>query len=192
MSVFVGSVFVGSLNPGKVQPVQEVFTALAADLGLPSPLSVQGVNVPSGVPDQPLGVEETALGATNRAAAALAQPGALWGVGLEGGVRLDEGGRGWLFGVVVVAHASGVNAGRTAELPVPPAILPGVLAGRELGTLMDELLGTQDLKRGVGTVGALTGGLVTRPDVWRQALALTLAPFLHPQLYPVSDLSPRG
>ncbi|WP_230285600.1 DUF84 family protein, partial [Deinococcus sp. 23YEL01] len=63
MSVFVGSVFVGSLNPGKVQPVQEVFTALAADLGLPSPLSVQGVNVPSGVPDQPLGVEETARGA---------------------------------------------------------------------------------------------------------------------------------
>ncbi|MCD0158415.1 DUF84 family protein, partial [Deinococcus sp. 6GRE01] len=109
-----------------------------------------------------------------------------------GGVRLDEGGRGWLFGVVAVAHASGVNAGRTAELPVPPAILPGVLAGQELGTLMDELLGTRDLKRGVGTVGALTGGLVTRPDVWRQALALTLAPFLHPHLYPVSDLSPRG
>lgn len=178
------SVFVGSLNPGKVQSVREVFTALAADLGLPAGPAVQGVNVPSGVPDQPLGVEETARGAANRAAAALAQPGALWGVGLEGGVRLDERGRGWLFGVVAVAHASGMNAGRTAELPVPPAILPGVQSGMELGTLMDDLLGTRDLKRGAGTVGALTGGLVTRPDVWRQALALTLAPFLHPQLYP--------
>ncbi|ALW88640.1 inosine/xanthosine triphosphatase [Deinococcus actinosclerus] len=173
------TVIVGSLNPGKVQPVQEVFAALWPDL------AVRGAAVPSGVRDQPLGVGETRRGALNRARRAARLPGATWGVGLEGGVRVERG-QGWLFGVVAAARAGDglLLSARTAELPVPPAVLPRVLAGEELGGVMDELLGTHDLKRGAGTVGALTGGLVTRPGVWAQALALALAPARHPELYP--------
>ncbi|NTX99629.1 inosine/xanthosine triphosphatase [Deinococcus sp. JMULE3] len=171
------SVLVGSLNPGKVQPVQEVFAALFPGL------EVRGVSVPSGVRDQPIGVEETRRGAVNRARSAARLPGATWGVGLEGGVRV-EGGQGWLFGVVAATRADGtLYTSRTAELPLPPLVLPRVLGGQELGPVMDGLLGTRDLKRGVGTVGALTGGLVTRPGVWAQALALALAPALNPDLY---------
>ena len=171
------TVLVGSLNPGKLQPVQEGFGALFPGL------EVRGVSVPSGVRDQPVGVEETRRGAVNRAQHAARVSGAQWGVGLEGGVRV-EGGQGWLFGVVAAARPDGpLFTARTAELPLPPVVLPRVLAGQELGQVMDELLGTRDLKRGVGTVGALTGGLVTRPGVWAQALALALAPALNPDLY---------
>ncbi|GGB75808.1 hypothetical protein GCM10008019_35030 [Deinococcus soli (ex Cha et al. 2016)] len=47
------TVLVGSLNPGKVQPVREVFGTL-----FPA-LEVSGAAVPSGVRDQPIGVGET-------------------------------------------------------------------------------------------------------------------------------------
>ncbi|GGK86880.1 NTPase [Deinococcus radiotolerans] len=168
----------GSLNPGKVQPVRDVFAVLYPEL------EVRGAAVPSGVPDQPIGVGETRRGAVNRARRAARLDGATWGVGLEGGVRVERG-QGWLFGVVAAVRAGDglLLCTRTAELPIPPAALPRVLAGEELGRVMDDILGTRDLKRGVGTVGALTGGLVTRPAVWAQALSLALAPALHPALY---------
>ncbi len=175
-------VVVGSQNPAKVRPVQEVFAQLHPQT------VVIGRDVPSGVPDQPLGEEETRRGAVNRAWAAVRtaeteQRTDAWGVGLEGGVRIDEAGKGWLFGIVAVAHAGQLETVRTAELRLPPPVLARVQAGEELGSVMDDLLGTVDVKRGVGSVGILTDGLADRADVWRMGLSLALAPFLNPELY---------
>lgn len=175
-------VVVGSRNPAKVRPVQEVFAKLQPST------SVVGHDVPSGVPDQPLGEEETRRGAVNRAWAAvqIAQSqhsGQAWGIGLEGGVRIDESGCGWLFGIVAVAHTGQIETVRTAEMRLPPPVLARVQAGEELGSVMDDLLGTVDVKRGVGSVGVLTGGLADRADVWRLGLSLALAPFLSADLY---------
>ncbi|MDB5046406.1 MAG: inositol monophosphatase [Deinococcus sp.] len=180
-------VVVGSQNPAKVRPVQEVFGRLHPSA------TVVGRDVPSGVPDQPLGEEQTRRGAVNRAGAAAQlaeaqlaeaqQSGEAWGVGLEGGVRIDESGCGWLFGTVAVAHAGQLETVRTAEIRLPPPVLARVQSGEELGSVMDDLLGTVDVKRGVGSVGILTGGLADRADVWRMGLALALAPFLNPELY---------
>ncbi|GAA5532445.1 inosine/xanthosine triphosphatase [Deinococcus aluminii] len=166
---------VGSLNPAKVQPVRDVFRAWWPEA------SVEGVAVVSGVPDQPIGEAQTRQGAVNRARAALALVGQRegWGVGLEGGVAF-QGTEGWLFGMVAVAHAREgqvrVEVSRTAELRLPPLVAARVRAGEELGPVMDHVLGLTDLKRGVGSVGALTGGLITRADVWRQAVALAATP----------------
>ena len=60
-------VALGSTNPGKLRAVQE---GLAAWPG-PSIFDVQGVSTASGVAEQPMGLEETARGARNRAAGAL-------------------------------------------------------------------------------------------------------------------------
>ncbi len=178
---------VGSRNPAKVRPAQEVFAQLQPSA------TVVGRDVPSGVPDQPLGEEETRRGAVNRAWAAVqiatmqiaetGQTGEAWGIGLEGGVRIDGGGGGWLFGIVAVAHAGQLETVRTAEMRLPPPVLARVQAGEELGSVMDDLLGTVDVKRGVGSVGILTAGLADRADVWRLGLALALAPFLNADLY---------
>ncbi|MEO7963075.1 MAG: DUF84 family protein, partial [Gemmatimonadaceae bacterium] len=51
---------------------------------------VQHVAVPSGVPDQPWGDDETIRGARNRTVAARVALDADLGVGIEGGV-IDEG-----------------------------------------------------------------------------------------------------
>ncbi|UQN06005.1 DUF84 family protein [Deinococcus sp. QL22] len=173
---------VGSQNPAKVRPVQEVFGQLQP------PAVVMGQNVPSGVPDQPLGEEETRRGAVNRAWAAVKlaeaeQSADAWGVGLEGGVRIDADGNGWLFGMVAVAHTGRLETVRTAEMRLPPPVLARVQGGEELGSVMDALLGTVDVKRGVGSVGVLTAGLTDRADVWRLGLALALASFLTAELY---------
>lgn len=173
---------VGSLNPAKVVPVRDVFQAYWPGA------AVEGVAVPSGVPDQPLGEVETREGAVNRARAALARAGAgdAWGVGLEGGVRLEEEG-GRLFGVVAVARAGAdgvrVEVSRTADLRLPPRVAARVGAGEELGPVMDELLGLSGIKRGAGSVGVLTAGLLTRADVWRQAVTLALTPLRGHALY---------
>lgn len=166
---------VGTLNPAKLRPVAEVFAAWWPGAG------VEGVAVPSGVPEQPLGEAQTREGALHRARAALAHLpiGDGWGVGLEGGVELtaDEA---RLFGVVAVArrHSGGVRMewSRTADLRLPPEVARRVRGGEELGPVMDALLGTSGIKRGVGSVGVLTGGLLTRADVWRQAVILAAAP----------------
>ncbi|WP_345460636.1 inosine/xanthosine triphosphatase [Deinococcus carri] len=166
---------VGSLNPAKIQPVRDVFGAWWPGAG------VEGVAVPSGVPDQPIGEAQTREGAVNRARAALAtlEDGEGWGVGLEGGVTFS-GADGWLFGIVAVAcRRAGqvrLEVSRTADLRLPPLVAARVRAGEELGPVMDEVLGTSGIKRGAGSVGALTGGLVTRADVWRQAVALAATP----------------
>jgi inosine/xanthosine triphosphatase len=175
-------VIVGSQNPAKVRPVQDVFRQLEPEA------VIQGRDLPSGVPDQPLGEEETRRGAVNRAWAAVQvaeaqQAEEAWGIGLEGGVRMDAEGRGWLFGIVAVAHTGRLETVRTAEMRLPPPVVARVQGGEELGSVMDDLLGTVDVKRGVGSVGVLTGGLADRADVWRLGLALALAPFLNAELY---------
>lgn len=168
----------GSTNPAKVGAVESVFRGVFPEL------TVRGVSVPSGVPDQPIGVAQTRRGAVNRARAALREPGASWGLGLEGGVRFTPQGEGWLFGVVAAGRSGGaIHHTRSAELRLPAHVAGRIRAGEELGPVMDELLGTVDIKRGVGTVGAFTLGLVTRPQVWQQAVALALAPLLTPELY---------
>ena len=71
---------VGSTNPVKVGAVRAVMERLggAGD--------VSGVSVPSGVPDQPWGDEQTIRGALARARAAREVSDADLGVGIEGGV----------------------------------------------------------------------------------------------------------
>ena len=144
------TVVVASTNPAKVGAVQAVFAVVLPDL------DVVGLSLASGVPEQPIGFAQTRQGAVNRARAALREPGASWGVGLEGGVRFAGQAGGWLFGIVAVGQPGGViHSARSAELRLPAGVTKRIRAGDELGPVMDELLGTVDIKKGVGTVGGL-------------------------------------
>src|SRR4030095_15137904 len=93
------SVAVGSLNPVKISAV------LLALERAGFALEIQGVAVSSGVAEQPIGVEEIARGARQRALNARAALGATWGVGMEGGVEFDGTGDAWLFSVVAINTA---------------------------------------------------------------------------------------
>lgn len=170
-------IVVGSTNPSKVRPVQDVMSACFPGV------EVRGVAVASGVPDQPVGVAETRLGAMNRAAAALAVPGATWGLGLEGGVEFDEAGAAWLFGIVAIAGEGGVSSTRTASMELPRSVGDRVRGGEALGTVIEDLSGVAENNRKTGAFGFLTSGMLERADVWRQGVILALVPHLKRSLY---------
>lgn len=87
------------------------------------PAEVVGVNVASGVSDQPLSAQETLAGAEQRARAALASdPLAEFGVGIEGGVE-QLAGRFYESGWVVIVDRHGrVGSGSSARFQLAESV----------------------------------------------------------------------
>ncbi len=168
---------VGSTNPAKVAAVRSTLARLAPGCVL------EAVSVASGVSAQPVGDDETRLGAEGRARAALALRPADLGFGLEGGVVYD-GPRTWLISWVAaiardgrVGHASGLR------MPLPDAVGPRLRAGEELAVIVDDLFHVHDARSAGGAIGLLTGGAVSRTEAFAQLVAMALAPHLRPDLY---------
>lgn len=176
------TIAVGSTNPAKTTAAKTI-----CERAFPG-CTVTGVDVPSGVPEQPIGPSQTSTGARNRARAALAAvPGARLGMGLEGGVDAE----GNLINCVAVVEAGGrENLTWGVRFPLPPAVVNRVLKGEELSRVMDEVTGRTESKKQQGAVGILTNGLFTRAEMWQGPLACALMPFLHPELYPAPATPP--
>jgi inosine/xanthosine triphosphatase len=168
---------VGSTNPVKIEAVRSVVERV-----WPGAEIVQRA-VASGVPAMPMNDADCLAGARNRAKAARIAEDATLGIGLEGGVNLEPAGLMLLGWVVAVDGRGGEGVGGTARLPLPAPIAERVLAGAELGPVMDELLGQHNVKQKGGAVGALTAGLVLRKETFAVAVAYALAPFVSPQFY---------
>jgi inosine/xanthosine triphosphatase len=171
-------VAVGSKNPAKISAVRSVFEQVWPDV------EVVAAAVPSGVNEMPVGDDIILTGARNRAIAAREKLDADFGVGLEGGVHPDPAGLLLMGWVVVVDRNGREGVGGTARLPLPKALAQQVLTGRELGPLMDELLGQENVKQKGGAVGALTAGLVLRSETFAVAVAYALGPFVATDFYP--------
>lgn len=172
----LGSVAVGSANPVKVRATRAVLERVAPQA------RVQGVDVPSGVRDQPWGDEETILGATNRARAALVALDTDLAVGIEGGVVESADGTlrtcAW---AVAVSKSGRVGVGGSLAMPLPPSVSESIRRGTELGHAMDALTASRDTKTGAGAVGILTRGLVDRQQAYEVLVTYALAPFLTPE-----------
>ena len=167
------SVAVGSKNPVKVGAAREVILR-----ALPH-ARIESVAVPSGVPDQPWGDDETIRGALARARAARQALDADWGVGLEGGV-IAEGACGvrtcaW---AAIVSRDGVEGIGGSLSLALPPDVAKLVRGGMELGPAMDRVSGQQNVKHGAGAVGILTAGLVSRQQAYEVLVAYAMVPFL--------------
>jgi inosine/xanthosine triphosphatase len=171
------SVAVGSLNPVKINAARSALERAGFEF------SLQGVAVPSGVAEQPIGLEDITRGARQRALNAREALGAAWGVGMEGGVEFDQAGDAWLFSMVAIVTAERESLARGGQLLLPPQVAARLRAGGELGPVMDELLGTSNIKQGLGAVGYLTGGLITREAAFFDCFSRALGPLLHPELY---------
>jgi inosine/xanthosine triphosphatase len=171
-------IYVGSTNPVKR-------AAAAAVLGRvydPAP-EVRTVDVPSGVPDQPWGDEQTARGALNRARAAVRLVGAALGVGFEGGLLEVDGQLYTSAWCAVVRNDGTTGLGGGANLLLPPAVAAHVRAGAELGPAMDRLTGQHNTKHDAGAIGILTDRLLDRQSAYEHLLKLALARLLTPQFY---------
>ncbi len=168
-------VAVGSTNPVKVGAARSIVARLAPGA------EVTGVAVASGVPDQPWGDEETIRGALARARAARAATDADLGIGIEGGVVAAADGTVRTCAWAAVSRRDGrESVGGSLAMTLPPRVAELVRGGMELGLAMDAVTGSHNVKQGLGAVGILTHGLVTRQQAYEAIVAYALAPLLAP------------
>lgn len=177
------TVIVGSTNPVKLTAVKTGFGAMFPQ----ECFNFRGIDVPSGVSDQPQNDAETLQGAKQRAANAQEQvPEADFWVGIEGGVDGLPGNSETLlaFAWVVLLSAEQSGCARTGAFGLPAGVVKLVRGGIELGEADDRVFGTQGSKQHNGAVGLLTHDVLTRDGFYAQAVQLALIPFINPQLYP--------
>ena len=166
-------VTVGSMNPVKLGAARSVVERLMPGA------EVIGIAVASGVPDQPWGDDETIRGAIARARAARAATDADVGIGIEGGVVATGDGAVRTCAWAAVATRDGrVGVGGSLAMTLPPRVAELVRGGMELGHAMDAVTGTHNVKQGLGAVGILTHGLVTRQQAYETLVAYAFVPLL--------------
>ena len=166
-------VAVGRTNPVKIAAARAVITPLAPDA------EVRGIEVESGVPDQPWGDDETRRGALARARAARVALGADFGIGFEGGVAATADGTLRTCAWAAVVDAGGAESiGGSLAMPLPPAVAALVREGVELGHAMDQLVAERGTKQGRGAVGILTAGVVDRQRAYEPMLSYALTKWL--------------
>nr|WP_231512919.1 inosine/xanthosine triphosphatase [Haloferax mediterranei] len=143
------NIAVGSGNPVKRRAVERACPDA----------SVAAVAVDSGVSEQPTGHDETIEGAVNRAHQALEEGDYDLGIGIEGGVATfsagTDGREDDIYLVMWAAVTDGERVGRAAgpSLLLPGGIADRIRAGEELGPVMDDVLGTNDIAKNEGCGG---------------------------------------
>jgi inosine/xanthosine triphosphatase len=177
---------VGSTNPLKLEGVRAALAAFSCDV------RIEGIDVESGVPDQPLGFEEIVEGARNRAQLAERHGECDLGVGYEDGLVAIPGPAGSWFNIGCAAVSDGVQVslGLSSGFSYPPACSQRAVAERRpVGALFDHLWkqhrgsSADPAQLSVGNVGKLTRGALTRAEYTSHAVLCALTRFVHPDLY---------
>merc|ERR1711879_745088 len=175
------------------------FNRLLCSLSTHQALSVEGVEVDSGVSAQPVGQAETRQGALQRLAqarATVAGKQADFCVAFEGGIEDGVAGRKMCFAVICVQFRddSYISEVRSATNSLPPGIEALIDQGQELGSATDTFFADRTAAgsgKGIGgTIGALTFGTVDRVEYYAQPTTLALVPFVNAAAYGISIANP--
>lgn len=168
-------VIVGSKNPVKVGAVRDAFGQYFRDC------EVVSQKVSSGIAEQPMSEEETVRGATNRTLAALEYGD--FGVGLEGGVTMIGESLFECAWCVVVDKNGKKGMGGGLYFELPKNIADKIRAGGELGPIMNELTGEDNVKEKSGAIGIFTKGKLDRKTAYVQLVTSALIKFVSPEWF---------
>jgi len=164
---------IGTKNQAKVQAVEKVCSTYLETYDF------LALAVPSYVSDQPIGDEETLLGAKNRALLALKELQAEMSFGLEGGVKELNG---QLFvcnwGVLHTKNGQQFIAGG-AQIPLPEEVAAAIRKGEELGPVMDAYTKQVGIRHKEGAVGVFTNGIVNRGDMFEHIVKLLIGQYFN-------------
>ena len=170
---------VASQNPVKLRATQAAFAQIFPQ----QVFSASGAAVPSGVPDQPMGLAETMQGARNRAEnARAAQPESDYWVGIEGGIDDTPLGMSCFARVHIISRDGREGIGQTAVFYLPREVAELVRGGMELGHADDQVFGRDNSKQSNGAIGILTDDVVHREAYYTHAVIMALVPFKNPAL----------
>lgn len=107
-------------------------------------------------------------------------------VGLEGGfhsISIEGEWHTFLRGWAYATDGSQGAFGAAPSISVPADIVQTVVAGRELGDVIDEVTGGRDIRSKQGAWGVLSRDLVTRSLSFELALIAAFAPFYNSKVY---------
>ena len=167
---------VGTKNPSKLCAVEDAFKALYPD----TLIECIGVDVPSGVSEQPMNDDETMFGAQNRAQEALiAVKDANYGVGLEGGLHQVQGT--WFTGnfASVVSRSGLVGFGISPRVAVPEELIQKVKSGVDLSKAFQAVFGIAEIGKKEGLLGYMTNGVITRASASKDAIIAAMGQVRH-------------
>lgn len=166
---------VGSVNPVKVGAVENAFKQYWPDC------EVVGKVLKSGVAEQPMSEEEAISGAKYRAQIALGESD--FGVGLEAGV-CEMGGTLFECAWVCITGKDGVEGlGGGLYFELPEDIARKIRDGGELGPIMNEMTGEDNVKQKMGAIGIFTKGKLDRKSAYVQIVLSALTKFVSPEWY---------
>lgn len=171
----------GTKNPAKLDAIKETLSGYQQC----QPLSIVGMNVSSGVSEQPTSLDETILGAKNRARAAY--DACDWSIGIESGLMKVPHTRSGYMDVCacVIYNGKDFAIGLSSAWDCPPEVIKKVQQGKDLNAAFHELGFTQDKKIGSsqGAIGILTGGKVDRKLYTAQAIVMAMIVLENEQHY---------
>lgn len=179
------AVYVASKNRVKIGAVDDALRQLRT---VHPAVPVTGIAVPSGVPEQPIGNEQTLLGARTRVHNLRKKVDHGLCVAIEGGIGPAVCGRGlecFAWAVVLDSHSGRVGHARSASFPLPDKVAHLIYQGVELGDADDQVFLRKKSGHGSGTVGHLTHGIISRRAYYEHTVTMALIPFIWPDLYPV-------
>ncbi len=169
-------VAVGSKNPTKVEGVKRAFEQFFGEVEI-IPKSVD-----SGVPPQPFDYD-VVRGAINRALRAFDDCD--FGVGVEAGLfSIENTMTGYMdFQVAVIYNGKRFTIGFGPGFEFPPCVVREALKGREVGDVMEEITGIENIGERMGAIHYLTKGVISRVELTRIAVTMALIPWINGELY---------
>ncbi len=171
------NVTVGSTNPVKLEATKEAFELIDKRV------DITPKDVNSGVSNQPTSDDEAIQGAINRARKVIRAAGVTYGVGIEGSTHDTERGM-FLTGWAYLLKKDGTDyLGGGGRLLLPDAIAERLRTGEELGPVMNEITGKDEVKKGPGAIGIFTNGIITRKSAYRDALIFAMSKMIRADMY---------
>jgi inosine/xanthosine triphosphatase len=192
-------IYLGSTRPAKVDGAREALAAIGTVDARFAGAEVRLCDMGAAGPAMPMSDAAIVEGARIRARAlvdgAATDAAPFYAVGLEGGLdpMIVGGETHWMLRTwACVTDGTRWSYGAGGVAPVPVALAEGVLAGRELGELVDSLAGP-GTRSGRGAWGILTRDLISRRDAFRIAVLAAFAPFYNAGAYaaPALDAASR-
>lgn len=170
-------VSVGTHNPLKVRATRNVLERIYTTV------NVDGIEVDSGVRDQPIGLDETIKGAVNRARNAFM--GVNLSVGIESGLlAVPHSITGYLdLQWCAIYDGDKITLGVSSGFEYPPAVMEEVLKGEEVGEVMDRVTGVEKLGQKTGAVSYLSRGLLDRTENTEQCVLMAMIPRMNEGVY---------
>lgn len=188
----VKTIALGSARAAKIMAVRASIARVATIDSSWAEASVLARAVETTVPAMPLTDWQLMQGARERALAVRDQLRAQRReadiyVGLEGGfhsISIEGEWHTFLRGWAFATDGKKGTFGATPSISVPPSLAKKVIEGRrELGLVIDEVAGMQDVRSRQGAWGILSRDLVTRAMSFELALIAAFAPFYNRKMY---------